>query len=397
MLAPAKIHPQVALLIVYVVTFALFLDNNSVSTLISPYARSLGATVALAGVIAGAYSAINLLGNLGVGYWVDRIGRRLPLVSGLFLVGTVLLLYPFASDPHLLLGLRAAHGLGASLVSPACLAHIGDVSSSARRGRAMAWYGVASGLAGLSGPPLAGLLRDRMGYAAVFIALAVLVLTLALLALLLFIGVSPAADRSPLVKHNLRQVVGNRRLLLAYTSAFCWMFSFGTLLVFLPIYGWDRGFTSAQNGLLFASFALAAALVQMSPLGRLSDRWGRERLILAGLALLALALVGLGLFGQWEVLMTEMFLYGVGLGLLFPAMTALVADETATRTRGTASGIFTAMISLGMVVGSWSAGGLEWLQKAAGLPPFHFAALVALPGMVWAGLVWARGTRQRTT
>lgn len=82
-----KLYLQAGLLIAYLATFALFLDNNSLSPLIAPYAQALGASVALTGVISGAYSASNLSGNLRAGCWVDRIGRRLPLVIGLPLRG----------------------------------------------------------------------------------------------------------------------------------------------------------------------------------------------------------------------------------------------------------------------------------------------------------------------
>ncbi len=388
-----EVRLQAGLLIAYLAAFVLFLDNNSLSPLISPYAQALGASVALTGIIVGAYSASNLLGNLGAGWWVDRVGRRLPLVIGLSFAGTVLLLYPFASSPSLLLGLQVLHGLGAALISPACLACIGDLVPENRRGRAMAWYGVASSLAGLMGPPLAGLLRDLGGYPPVFISLSIPMFVLTgFAAKWVHKGYPPMGLPS---KGDSRSVISNRRLLLAYVSAFCWMFGFGTLVVFLPILGRAWGFSSAQVGLLFASFALAAALVQASPLGRLSDRWGRERLIGAGLLLLALALLGLSQTSRWEILMAWMFIYGIGLGLLFPAMTALLADETEVSIRGSASGIFFSMLSLGIIAGMWSAGGLEWLQQKTHIHPFQWAALLILPGVLWAWIEWLLGKRRQ--
>ena len=95
------------------------------------------------------------------------------------------------------------------------------------------------------------------------------------------------------------------------------------------------------------------------------------------------------------MLMAGMFVYGIGFGFLFPAMSALIADETEVQTRGTASGIFTAVFSLGVVVGMGSAGGLEWLQQSVRIHPFHSAALVVLLGMTWAGVVWATRAKQQ--
>lgn len=80
--------------------------------------------------------------------------------------------------------------------------------------------------------------------------------------------------------------------------------------------------------------------------------------------------------------MVGMFVYGIGLGLLFPAMSALLADETEIPTRGIASGIFTAMLSLGIIAGMWSVGGLGWLEKNARIHPFQLAALLTLPAIL---------------
>jgi MFS family permease len=135
--------------------------------------------------------------------------------------------------------------------------------------------------------------------------------------------------------------------------------------------------------MLFASFALAAIVVQVLPFGRMSDRWGRERAMLLGLALIALSLFALALMQQWETLLLAMFAYGIGFGFLFPAMTALMADETTPQTRGTASGIFTAVYSLGVTVGTSVAGALAWLHQIAQIHPFQVAASIVALGWVW--------------
>jgi len=380
----ARTQSRFALLVVYAVVFVSFFDNHSLLPLIAPYAKSLGASVALVGLIVGAYSAVNLLGNLGAGYWMDRVGRRTPLVAGLAIVGGALALYPFTTDPVALLALRVVHGLGAGLTSPASLAYIGDTASPKTRGRAMALYGVAIGLTVLIGPPLAGAIRDRFGYASVF----------AMLSALMFLVVVPAytvigeslAQTTARANANPLRLLRNRRLGLAYSSAFCLMFSLGGLIVFLPLTGQELGLTSSRVGMLFASFALAAIIIQVLPFGRMSDRWGRERAMMLGLALIAIGLFLLAAMRQWETLLVAMFVYGVGFGFLFPAMTALIADETAPQTRGTASGIFTAVYSLGVTVGTSGAGALAWLQYTAQIHPFQVGALIVVSGLAWVAI-----------
>jgi DHA1 family multidrug resistance protein-like MFS transporter len=382
---------RASLLVVYATVFVYFLGFHALLPVITPYALSLGASVGVAGLIAGAYSAVNLLGNLGAGYWTDRLGRKLPLVLGLVIVGLALMLYPLAAEPATLFWLRILHGLGAALVAPASLSYIGDTTVPGGRARAMAIYGAAIGLTTLIGPPLAGLVADRLGYAPIFIALAVLTLAVSVPAFRRTREILPEAARGR--GGQVRQILGRHRLSVAYVATFCLLFSLGTLIVFVPLGGEALSFSSAQVGLVFASFALAATVIQVLPVGRLSDRWGREPVIMLGLALLAGALLLLPGLGRWGTWLAAMLLYGTGFGLMFPAMTALIADETEPQTRGTASGVFTAVFSLGASLGTGLAGAMVWLQRAVGIHPFQVAALVALLGIAWAGVAWAQRSR----
>jgi DHA1 family multidrug resistance protein-like MFS transporter len=384
-----KTQSRLGLWVIYAIVFVSFFDYQSSLPIISPYAKSLGASVALVGIIVGAYSALNLFGNLGAGYWIDRAGRKRPLLVGLVVVGIALLFYPFVRDPYALLGLRALHGLGASLISPASLAYIGDAAAAGARARAMALYGAAIGLTSMFAPLFAGLVRDRLGYGAVFMILAAMMF---LVAVPTYWLVGESLRRKTHGSVNIWRLVRNRRLVLAYVSAFCLLFSLGTLIVFLPLIGQTMQVTSARVGMWFAGFGVAAVVIQLV-LGRLSDRVGREPVIVIGFVIIALALLVLPLTQDWETMISTMAVYGVGFGVLFPAMTALIADETDASSRGTASGIYTAVYSLGAAIGTGSAGALVWLQQNAQVHPFQVAAGVVLLGIIWVSRVWIHHAR----
>ena len=386
----AKSQSRWGLWIIYAIVFISFFDYQSSLPIIAPFAQSMGASVALIGVIVGAYSALNLVGNLGAGYWIDRVGRKLPLITGLVVVGIVLLCYPFVRDASTLLFLRAIHGLGASLVSPASLAYIGDAAAQGARARAMALYGSAIGLTSMFAPPFAGTIRDRLGFGAVFIILSAMMFAVAVSALVL---VSERYQRKDTPSVSALGLLRHPRLILSYVSAFCLLFSLGTLIVFLPFVGQAMNVTSARVGFWFAGFGLAAIVIQLA-LGRLSDRIGREPVMVGGFGLVVLALVILPTTQDWETVLSVMSVYGIGFGILFPAMTALLADETDAASRGTASGIYTAVYSLGAAAGTGSAGVLVWLQQSTQIHPFQCAALIVLLGLVWVGGVWLIQRRQ---
>jgi predicted MFS family arabinose efflux permease len=270
------------------------------------------------------------------------------------------------------------------MLSPATLAYIGDAAATGSRGRAMALYGAAIGLTSMLAPPFAGALRDRFGFGAVFVALAAMMMLVAVPA---FFLVGESLRREIKSSTSVSRLLKNRRLFLSYVSAFCLLFSLGTLIVFLPLIGQEMGISSARVGFWFAGFGVSAVIIQLA-LGRLSDRIGREPVIMIGFIAIALALMLLPIMRDWESTISVMALYGVGFGLLFPAMTALIADETDASSRGTASGIYTAVYSLGAAMGTGAAGALVWLQQNAQIHPFQFAALMILFGLVWVSGLW---------
>jgi DHA1 family multidrug resistance protein-like MFS transporter len=373
------------MLLIYLIAFLASLDMLGLAPLMAPYARAVGAPIHLVGWIVAFYSVANLAGNLSGGWWADRAGRKLPLIVGLVTMATALFAYPLLREPLAILVVRALHGLGNALVTPAALAYLGDASSSTSRGRTMALYGVTYGMAGLIGPPLAGWLRDRVGYGGVFVGLSALMLAAVLVAMAKIRNRGVSAPERPASQIPWRSLLGVG-ISVSFFAAFCWMFTMGTLLVFLPLIGEERGFTAAQVGLIFGSFALTAALVQASPLGRLSDRWGRLPLIAAGLFLMATAMVALSASRSWEEMIGAMAFYGLGFGLLFPAALALLVDQTTSKTRGQVFGIFMAMLSVGTIAGSGMAGWMDQWHQTAGIHPFQLVALVLSIGLLWTGI-----------
>ncbi len=114
------------------------------------------------------------------------------------------------------------------------------------------------------------------------------------------------------------------------------------------------------------------------PLNRLSDRIGRFVPLVTGLALIGSALLILAIAGGFGGVVLGMALFGFGFGLLFPSATALVSEATTRRERGAGFGIFYALYSLGVVIGSVISGLLnDWPGSLTGAP-FPAGAAIAI-------------------
>lgn len=111
------------------------------------------------------------------GRFVDRHGRRPPIIVGLIVsaLGTVFFGMAHAIVPFLLLSLIA--GAGAGIVNPAQQAAVADVVGQDRSGgKVLAAYQMAQDSGAILGPVLAGWVADQFGFTAAFAVTAAVLL-----------------------------------------------------------------------------------------------------------------------------------------------------------------------------------------------------------------------------
>ena len=88
--------------------------------------------------------------------------------------------------------------------------------------------------------------------------------------------------------------------------------------------------------------------------------------IAVGFSLGIVSLVLLPLLETFLLLAVVMALYGLAYGVLFPSVSALVADHSAPEERGTATGMFHAFLTAGVAVGAPVMG---WVGEVIGIKP----------------------------
>lgn len=143
----------------------------------------------------------------------------------------------------------------------------------------------------------------------------------------------------------------------------------------------ERGLSVAGILGMLLTFNAVYALIS-GPAGALSDRTGRQRLIIGGWLAYGLLYLGFGLLGAaWQVWVLYA-LYGVYYGVTEGTAKALVADLVAPERRGTAYGVYSAAVGV-MALPASVLAGILW-QGAFGWDgfgaraPFLFGAALAL-------------------
>src|SRR5712691_11268004 len=147
------------------------IDSNALVPIIALYAKAVGSDLLQIGIIVGLFSAVHAPANLFFGRIADRFGRKLPLQVGLAWDAVSLFLYSLATTPLTLALVRVSHGIGSGLVGPSSMALMADTSTTERKGRAMALYGMSLALAVVIGFGIAGPIVARLGYSTLFYVL----------------------------------------------------------------------------------------------------------------------------------------------------------------------------------------------------------------------------------
>ena len=133
-------------------------------------------------------------------------------------------------------------------------------------------------------------------------------------------------------------------------SMFISMLGMGIVSPFLPIYANTLSASSLQVGLVQAAFNITGIFTLLF-VGRLSDRYGRTSFLSGGLAILAIASVGLMYSSDIVHLILWRFVQGLGASAHLPIAQAYLGDITPEGSEGRWMGYFNAVLFAGMGVG----------------------------------------------
>jgi MFS family permease len=112
------------------------------------------------------------------------------------------------------------------------------------------------------------------------------------------------------------------------------------------------------------------------PFGALSDRIGREKLLIAGYLLYAIVYFGFGYSTQVSSILILFAIYGLYSAATDGVQKAFVSDFLDKNKQGTGLGIYNAMLGLTLLPASIIAGVLY--DKVDSSVPFYFGAATAL-------------------
>ncbi len=342
--------------IAYVV---LYVAVAAYAPYLSLYYQSLGIPFGGIGALAAFTSAVALVSAPTWGLIHDRYPKArlfIPLAAviaslgglGLAIVGASPLLVPSA----------AAFAFGMSGMAPMMDVRVLDMfgSDRTRYARVRMWGSFSFIIAA----PMIGVLVRADGYDALFLVFVPMVLLGGLASTMLpgrSMGVRGASlRRAP------GRVLGHRPIALFLIGALAGWTAVSSQTSFFSIYLGQLGASGDQVGW---AWSLAAALEVPSMLffPQLARRFGAERLIVLGMAILVARQIANVVFTDPSLLIGFSLVQGAGYGLMLIGGVAFVAHQAPKGTAATAQGILNAVtFSMSSIIGSGLGGVLAgWL------------------------------------
>ena len=144
------------------------LDISVVNTALPTIGADLQLTSGDLQWVVTAYLLMSGGGLLLGGRITDLLSRRRVLITGLAVFTTASLVSGFASTAGVLIGARAAQGLGAALMTPAALALIMTTYAGAQRAKGLAMWGAVGGLGIAAGVLVGGVITTFVGWQMIF-------------------------------------------------------------------------------------------------------------------------------------------------------------------------------------------------------------------------------------
>ncbi len=271
------------------------------------------------------------LGQLLVGPWSDRVGRRMPLIIATTLHVFASLGVAIAPSVELLMLFRVLQGVGTAAGAVVAMAIVRDLFGGLPLVRMLSRLALVNGLAPILAPLIGSQLLLIMPWRGIFWILAAYGIVVLLAAIFFIVETLPPARRADLghstTRQRYRALLTDRVFVgvaivsgMTFTGLFAYLSA--SSFLFQDVYGLDP----QQYGLLFAvnSIGIVSGVQASAYLARfIGPQWillgAVAALIIAASAIVVLDANGAGLVG----ILVPLFFFITACGFTFPATQVL--------------------------------------------------------------------------
>ncbi|QSE97705.1 MFS transporter [Fulvivirga lutea] len=283
------------------------------------------------------------------GKLTDKVGRIPVMVFGASICFALGFIYPFVTTILGFFALRLVHGFSTGFKPTGTVAYVADVVPINKRGEAMGIAGFFGTTGMAFGPSLGSKITLMYSIDVMFYASSVL----AILSILILVGMKETLENKEslrwshlkITKHDVYEPTAlPPSIVMALT-----VFSFGIVLTVIPDFSDHLGIKN--RGHFYSIFTLSSLLVRILA-GKLSDKWGREPVLMLSTSCYIISLLVIGFSESVTQFFTGAVIYGLAVGMNSPTLFAWTADLSPDKSRGKAMATTFIALELGIMMGA---------------------------------------------
>ena len=367
--------------------FIAFLGIGLVIPVLPTLMNELGISGTTVGYLTAAFAIAQLIVSPIAGKAVDKYGRKIMIVIGLFIFGFSELLFGLGKTIEVLFISRVLGGISAAFIMPAVTAFIADITTMETRPKALGYMSAAISTGFIIGPGIGGFLAD-FGTRVPFYFAGALGITAAILSVILL--KEPQRNEEN-IENAPNQASGFKRVFepmyfIAFILIFVASFGLAAFESFFSLFVDHKfAFTPMDIAIIITGGAIFGAIAQVALFDRLAQKWGEIKLIRYTLVLSAVLVFLMTVVSSYfSILLVTCFVF-VGFDLFRPAATSYLS-KIAGNEQGFVGGMNSMFTSLANIFGPILGGILFDIDINY---PYYFAAVVLVFGILLT-LIWKK-------
>jgi MFS family permease len=358
-----------------------FLTDTSVKMVYSVmpmFLMSIGASKTSLALIEGiAESTASLVKALS-GFWSDKIGKNKPfMLIGYGLSALIIPLYTFVVSPVQVLYLRFIERFGKGIRTAPRDSLIAGSITNGETGRSFGLQKAMDNSGAIVGPLLAFALLSLIpgNYRLIFLV-AGLPAILAIFVIIFGIREAKKSKHELFIKFHFKDFPAKYYFFLGIVFVFTLGNSTDALLM---VKANEVGVKVTLIPLVYLVTNVVSVLASI-PIGTLSDRIGKEKILIIGYVIYAVVYYGFGITSSIGIITVLFALYGLYSAATDGIQKAFISDLIDKNKKGTGLGIYNALLGITLLPASLIAGLLY--DKINSSIPFYFGAVTAVTSAI---------------
>lgn len=365
-------------LLLGIVSFLNDLSSEMIMPILPMFITALGGTGLIVGLIGGLRDSISSILKVFAGYWSDKSGKRKAFVSSGYLTSALFKLFlPLSIVWQHILIFASLERIGKGLRTAPRDAIIAD-SIPKERGKGFGIHRAMDTSGAVAGSIVVFLLFWFFGFSFKSIILIAAILAFLSLIPLYFVKEKKREPQDINLKIGLKNLPRPLKLFILVSGMFA-LANFSYMFFILRAQEFFTGKLSIGIPiLLYILFNISYAVFAV-PFGKLSDKIGRKKVIVAGFLLFSLTSLGFAFFNSLTAFIVLFALYGMVYAIVDGNQRAYVSDLSPEELRATALGTFHTIIGLVALPASLIAGFLWQINPTI---TFIYGAVISIISVV---------------